>query len=134
WSSVPVTGHDLDSVDVASITTNSLNSKVFTGHLNAKMVWNPIEEQLYAADQHIIVRLDDEFGQSNWVGVSPDQFNTPGGLAVDRSGKTYITDTYQQRILTYAQDGSFLDSWGKIGSGDGEFFQPRGIAVDSAGN
>ncbi len=134
WSSVPVTGHDLDPVDATSITTNSLESKVFTGHLNAKMAWNPVEEQLYASDRSIIVRIDDEFKRSNWIGVSLDQFNAPGGIAVDRSGKIYITDTYQQRILTYAQDGSFLDSWGKIGSGDGEFFQPRGIAVDSAGN
>lgn len=31
WSSVPVTGHDLDPVDATSITTNSLESKVFIG-------------------------------------------------------------------------------------------------------
>src|SRR5690606_36667208 len=71
---------------------------------------------------------------TNWLGMSTDQFQTAGGLAIDSSGYIYIADTYQHRILRYAPDGSFQHSFGQAGSGDGEFLQPKGIAVDSAGN
>ena len=66
--------------------------------------------------------------------MSVDQFNTAGGIAVDQSGKIYITDSFQHRILEYSPDGTHVRSWGKIGSGDGEFIQPRGIVVDSTGH
>lgn len=131
---VELTGHDLDAVDPVSIVTQPLDSNVFSGHGNAKMAWNPTDGHLYAADQKVIARMDDVSNRAHWIGLSTDQFNTAGGIAVDRWGKIYITDTYQHRIVEFDRDGTHLQSWGEIGSGDGELLQPRGIAVDSTGN
>ena len=38
------------------------------------------------------------------------------------------------RIQKFTGDGKFIKSWGSLGSGDGQFRSPSGMAVDLAGN
>ena len=38
------------------------------------------------------------------------------------------------QIQKFTPDGTFLTQWGSFGTGDGQFKQPWGVAVDSAGN
>src|SRR2546426_11986371 len=38
------------------------------------------------------------------------------------------------RVQKFAGDGTYLTQWGSIGRGNGQFFDPDGIAVDAAGN
>ena len=41
---------------------------------------------------------------------------------------------YNYRIQKFSSSGVFLAKWGTEGSGDGQFKDPRGIAVDGSGN
>jgi len=70
-------------------------------------------------------------------GSQDGQFNHPYAIAVDTSrvddGFVYVADTDNHRIQKFSLDGRFLTKWGKRGTGEGEFNQPRDIAIDSSG-
>jgi DNA-binding beta-propeller fold protein YncE len=68
-----------------------------------------------------------------------DSYAIPSGIfpeyiALDRDGKIYVSDNYNDRVVKFASDGTYLTQWGSIGSGDGQFIGPCGIAVDSSNN
>ncbi len=44
-----------------------------------------------------------------------------------------MTDQANGRIQQFLRDGTFLGAWGTPGSGDGQFAEPGGVAVDPAG-
>src|SRR5262249_31031762 len=69
------------------------------------------------------------------------QFNTPSGIAIDKSGNLIIADTSNNRIRKLSADGkvSTLAGSGAVGHKDGpaleaEFDGPIGVAVDKRGN
>src|SRR5690606_658690 len=45
-----------------------------------------------------------------------------------------VTDTDHHRIAAFNTTGTFIKHWGSLGSGNGQFNFPQGIAFDSAGN
>jgi len=45
-----------------------------------------------------------------------------------------VVDTGNHRIQKFTSAGVFLTKWGAFGSGNGQFNQPFGVAVDAAGN
>ena len=57
----------------------------------------------------------------------------PVGLSVHPDGRIFVADTHYHRVLIYSRDGELLDSFGKLGSGDGEFQLPTDVAFDAAG-
>jgi DNA-binding beta-propeller fold protein YncE len=73
-------------------------------------------------------------------GAADRQFNAPYGVAVDGLGHVYVADTQNNRIQKLSSTGRFLAKWGHNGgdgtpgTGNGEFTDPRGVAVDDAGN
>jgi DNA-binding beta-propeller fold protein YncE len=69
-----------------------------------------------------------------WRGADMGRFDVPWGVAVDREGNVYVTDTSNSRVQKFKSDGTPLLKWGRDGSYDGAFYFPRGIAVDFAGN
>lgn len=69
-----------------------------------------------------------------WRGADIGRFDVPWGVATDREGNLYVSDTSNARIQKFAHDGTPLLKWGRDGSYDGAFFYPRGIAVDFVGN
>ena len=54
----------------------------------------------------------------------------------DSAGNVYVADGYgsNNRIAKFSKEGNYLASWGQTGSGQGQFNQIRGIAIDAAGN
>ena len=49
----------------------------------------------------------------------------PFGLAVDPQGDLWVADSKNARFQIFAPDGSFLETWGSAGSGEGQFnFHP----------
>ena len=61
--------------------------------------------------------------------------NGPYGVAVDhRTGNVYVAEYSTNQVQEFTSTGTFITKWGTLGSGDGQFDQPRGVAVDSAGN
>lgn len=68
------------------------------------------------------------------------EFNDPRGLAIDPDGNLWVADHGNNRVQKLGPDGRFLAVIGRNG-GDGsagvaaaQFKQPRGVAVDRAGN
>lgn len=54
----------------------------------------------------------------------------PRDVAVDARGRIWATDTGHDRIVVYDASGEFLFETGEEGSGDGQFNEPVGIAID----
>jgi DNA-binding beta-propeller fold protein YncE len=69
-----------------------------------------------------------------WRGADIGKFDVPWGVATDREGNLYVSDTSNSRIQKFKSDGTPLLKWGRDGSYDGAFFFPRGVAVDFVGN
>jgi DNA-binding beta-propeller fold protein YncE len=44
-----------------------------------------------------------------------------------------VADTWNHRIQKFDSNGNFIAKWGSLGSGDGEFDSPCGVAVDTQG-
>lgn len=68
------------------------------------------------------------------------RFNQPRGIAVDRSGTLYVTDTYNNQIRVIGRDGTVTTLAGNVepglvdAAGDAaRFNHPTGIAVDETG-
>ncbi len=56
----------------------------------------------------------------------------PRGMAFDAAGNVYVVDFGNGRIKKFSSSGSFLDQWGSVGSGDGQFMNPYDVAIDAA--
>ena len=63
-----------------------------------------------------------------------DQFNVPLGIAADSSNNVYVADSDNNRVEKFDRNGDYLAQWGSGGSGNGQFANPEGVAVGSAGN
>jgi len=56
-----------------------------------------------------------------------ETFTDPGGIAVDDDGRVYISDGFNHRIIIFA-NRRLVESYGKAGSGPGEFQNPGNLA------
>ncbi|MDR2881422.1 MAG: hypothetical protein LBV29_05940 [Azoarcus sp.] len=72
---------------------------------------------------------------------SAARFNEPSGIAMDKAGNLYVTDTFNHRIRKISPEGevSTFAGSGVSGNADGtgnaaQFDRPEGIAIDRAGN
>jgi peptidylglycine monooxygenase len=62
-------------------------------------------------------------------------FNHPTDIAVSIQGDVYVTDGYGNACVhKFSSEGKHLLTWGKPGSGPGEFHTPHGIWVDEQDN
>lgn len=57
----------------------------------------------------------------------------PGGVAVDRSGRIWVSDPQNNNVVVFSSAGEREAIIGKNGQAPGEFSQPHGIAVDADG-
>ncbi len=81
-----------------------------------------------------------KIGASGGSGVSGNgdgEFNGPQGIAINGTGYVYIADSVNHRVQLFSQTGLFISKWNKStggnGNGDGEFYFPRGIAINNSG-
>ena len=100
---------------------------------------------IYVADvgNHRIQKLS-SLGQpvTQWhtVGSGTGESTEIGyDLALDASGNVYVSEPHpfsdgNDRIQKFSPAGELLATWGGSGSGNGQFSQPTGLAVDSRGN
>lgn len=78
-------------------------------------------------------------------GADAGQMKQPRGVAVDTPGNVYVADTQNHRVEQFAADGTFIAQWRRCedapdpcqfpnsGTAPGEFFYPRGLVTDAAG-
>ena len=57
----------------------------------------------------------------------------PVGLTVHPDGRLFIADTHYHRVLIVDRTGKVLGSFGREGTGDGEFQLPTDVAIDAEG-
>src|SRR4029078_11050648 len=50
------------------------------------------------------------------------------------AGNVYVADYTGDTIQKFDSSGNFLAKWGSLGSGDGQFDGPIGIAIDASSN
>lgn len=56
------------------------------------------------------------------------------GITVDSSGNIYVADTSNNRIQKFNSSGTYQAQVGSLGSGNGQFSFPAGLARDSSNN
>ncbi len=61
------------------------------------------------------------------------QLDQPSDVAVSKDGRIYVVDGVNNKIRLYGRDGKLVSSFGKKGSGKGEFHFPLGIDIDGSG-
>ena len=72
-------------------------------------------------------------------GADPDYFYQPNAVFVAPNGDIYVSEGHASgananaRILKFSKDGKLIRSFGKKGTGHGEFDQPHALAMDSKG-
>ncbi|MBK6432430.1 MAG: hypothetical protein IPF85_17145 [Anaerolineae bacterium] len=76
----------------------------------------------------------DETAGYHWVATWGDAapvgvFYFPEAIAADGDGNVYVADTGSHRIQVFTSNGTFVRTFGRLGSGNGEFYGPAGIAV-----
>ncbi len=64
---------------------------------------------------------------------STTQSFVPGNLAVDRSGRIWVSDPQNNNVVVFSSAGEHEAVIGKKGMAPGEFSEPHGIAVDADG-
>ena len=100
---------------------------------------------VWTADQrrHQVLKFDSEgellmtIGEKGRSGAPP-LLAEPTDVIVAANGDIFITEGHNfangaNRVSKYAADGTLLMSWGRTGSGAGEFNVPHTIALDSQG-
>jgi sugar lactone lactonase YvrE len=88
---------------------------------------------VYDADSLKLLRRMGTGGKNHYL-TTPGDFGAPQGVALDKDGNIYVTDTLNDRVEVFDGDGGFIRTFGKNGDGPGYFARPKGIAVDSDGH
>jgi sugar lactone lactonase YvrE len=88
---------------------------------------------VYDADTLKLLRRIGTGGKNHFL-TTPGDFGAPQGIAIDKDGNIYVTDTLNNRVEIFDADGNFISLFGKHGDGPGYFARPKGIAVDSDGH
>jgi DNA-binding beta-propeller fold protein YncE len=87
----------------------------------------------FSPDGKVLLTL----GKANAPGSGPDEFNAPSAVVTAPNGDIFVADGHGRetnaRIVKFDKDGKFIKTWGKKGSGNGEFDTPHAIAMDSRG-
>lgn len=87
----------------------------------------------FSPDGKVLLTL----GKAGVAGDGPDTFNQPSDVIVAPNGDIFVADGHggntNARIVKFSKDGKFLKTWGKKGTGPGDFDTPHALALDSKG-
>ena len=76
-------------------------------------------------------------GTPGTPGSGPNQFNAPSDVVVADNGDIFVADGHgddtNNRVMKFASDGTFVESWGQTGYGPGEFRTLHAISIDTQG-
>jgi sugar lactone lactonase YvrE len=76
-------------------------------------------------------------GTAGVAGTTPATFNQPSDVVVAANGDIFVADGHggesNARIVKFSKEGRFIKTWGRKGTGPGEFDVPHALALDSRG-
>lgn len=74
------------------------------------------------------------WGVKGKAGTDDKTFNRPTDIAFATNGDFFVSDGYgNSRVVKFSREGKYLLTWGKRGTGPGEFNTPHSIQIDSHG-
>jgi len=85
----------------------------------------------FSPDEKLLMTLGKPGGAAE-----PDYFFAPNDVVVGPKGDIFVSEGHgggNNRILKFTKDGKLIKTWGKLGTGPGEFDQPHCLAFDSKG-
>jgi NHL repeat len=89
---------------------------------------------------HIVMQFSPEgkllktLGTRGEAGADSTHFDQPTDMAITPSGDVFVADGYgNNRVVHIDKNGKYVGSWGRLGTGRGEFSIPHAIALDSRG-
>ena len=87
----------------------------------------------FAPDGRVLMTL----GTPGVPGATPTTFNAPSDVILNANGDIFVADGHGEmtnaRIVKFDKAGKFIKAWGSAGSGQGQFNEPHGLAMDSQG-
>lgn len=88
----------------------------------------------FSADGKVLMTL----GKTRVEGAALDLFETPNAVVVASNGDIFVAEGHNptlgsSRITKFDKHGKLLKVIGAMGNGPGEFIEPHGLALDSAG-
>jgi tripartite motif-containing protein 71 len=88
---------------------------------------------LYVCDtfNHRIEKFDPE---GNFLKSWSHGFFGPRSIVGSSLNRIYVSDTGNHKIQVFDTEGNFLQEWGGMGTTDGKFREPVGVAADPQGN
>ncbi len=93
--------------------------------------------QIYTPSGQFLTMWGKNSGDGSYGSVN-GEFHYPAGIAINGSGCVYVADATNYRIQVFTAAGQFLFKWnrtdGGSGTGNGEFAQVHGIAINSTGH
>jgi len=104
------------------------------------LAWDPKTKLLYVVDtlaneicafEPTSGRMMRRFGSH---GTKPGQFNYPTHIALDASGKIYVTDSLNFRVQIFDSEGQYVSHIGKLGDASGHLAVPKGVGIDQFGH
>ena len=104
------------------------------GEFNDVNLIEVVNDKLYVCDrgnyrvQILNTELEcvDSFGR---YGDGNGQFNRPNGVAKDRVGNLYVSDSYNKRVQVFDSKGQFLSTFSTKGAASKYLYLPCGICV-----
>ncbi|HEY2934055.1 MAG TPA: peptidyl-alpha-hydroxyglycine alpha-amidating lyase family protein [Acidobacteriota bacterium] len=79
-------------------------------------------------------KLLQTWGIKGQTGTDDKTFDKPTDIAFAANGDFYISDGYgNSRVVKFNREGKYLLSWGKRGTGPGEFHTVHSVGLDSKG-
>jgi sugar lactone lactonase YvrE len=94
----------------------------------------------FSPDGKVLLKL----GKAGVAGNPPEALTEPNDVVTAPNGDIYVAEGHAgqnqnappdtvARISKFTKDGKFIKSWGKLGTGPGEFRTPHSLAFDSRG-
>ncbi len=104
----------------------------------AKLVGHQVIK--FSPDGRVLLTL----GKAGVAGNPPQALTEPNDVVVAPNGEIFVAEGHSgqnnnappdavARISKFTKDGTFIKSWGKLGSAPGEFRTPHSLAFDSRG-
>ena len=94
----------------------------------------------FSPDGKVLLKL----GKAGVAGNPPEALTEPNDVVTAPNGDIYVAEGHAgqnqnappdtvARISKFTKDGKYIKSWGKLGTGPGEFRTPHSLAFDSRG-